>query len=141
MNVKNIALGTTLSTLDSLKGLFLEGDVALAIVDLRNQIEVKLNLAEKAMMSVAESLCTKDDDGKPVKETKQTEKGIYISYKFPTPEDELKCQVELGKINDTEVELNISPSSMSREVISKMKCTTDQTEALLLMCVPKLAKA
>jgi len=142
MKVKNAELGAILGKLNSLKGLFLAGDVSLAVVDLKEQIQSKLGQVEKAMIDIAESICTKGEDGKALKETRQDSKGTYIEYKFPTPEFEEKFKDEVSKLQDGESELSVTMTSMSREAIITMKgITPDQVEALLILCPPKLTKA
>ncbi len=142
MKVKNNELGSKLFQLNQLKGIILNGDVNVAIVELKVQLKAKMAIVEEAIKAVIEPVCLKGEDGKPSIEHQQTEQGVYVAYKFPDTKTELECKEKINEIDSMETEFNISPSSLTKEVILGIRCTPDQTEALLMMIVePTMVKA
>jgi hypothetical protein len=131
MKMKNAQIVVAIASLDTLKGLAMEGDIALAAVKMRKQLQNKFDEIEEAKKNVIESLCTKDESGKP-KQKIITEKGFqYASYEFETNEISKQCGAEIDKILAGEVEIESGKILEGR--LTTMKCSAEQMEALLLL--------
>jgi hypothetical protein len=131
MKMKNAQLGLAIASMDTLKGLVLEGDIALAAVKMRKQLQNKFDEIEEAKKNVIESLCTKDENGK-AEQNIITEKGFqYASYKFESEEISKKCGLEIDKILSGEAEIE-SGKIMEGRLLT-IKCSAEQMEALLLL--------
>lgn len=134
MIVKNGKLNSIAGKLNSLRGIDLAGDINLAIIDLKVDLSKKIKDLNIITNAAIDSLCVLDENNKPVTETEEVEGGLtYFKYKFPDIETENKCKELINQIDNRDVEIIIPASTITREMISGIKCKTEQTEALLLM--------
>ena len=138
MKVANKELVPMIAKLNSLKGLVLDGDIALAAVELKNKLSIKFKLIEEAQTNVIEALCKKGPDGKPLKEMKEVSGESFFHYNFDSTEIQSQCTEQLEAILNDNFEVNIPVSKLTREMIGKMKCSIEQTEALLLLVPEKV---
>ena len=132
LELKNRELKSYLSKLESLKGLTLDGDIAIAAVILEMSISKKSNELEKARILIVEGTCSKDESGKPKKTINSSDGQTFFSYEFDSTEKSQYCADEIEKIESLSNEFEIK-DCISVDRISKIACSTDQMKALLLL--------
>lgn len=131
MELRNHEIESTIASLETLKGLLLDGKLALAVVKAKNQLKLKHLEVEEAKKSVIEYLCTKDEEGKPIQKVIQDKGRSFISYEFPTTDDSKKCGEEIIKIDNEKTTIEIV-ELFPESKLSAINCSPDQMEALII---------
>lgn len=132
MQIKNSELQSTLTKFESLKGYPLDGDITLALIQLKKKLNSSVSVTEEAIKSTKESFALKNEDGSPNILIKTADDGKqYYFYQFESPAKELECQKQLDIINDGLT--IIDDMSIAKERLLTLKLTEEQMESLLLL--------
>jgi hypothetical protein len=131
MKIKNAKLGDAIANFECLRGLILDGDIALEAVKMKKALKDKFEEVEEAKKNVIEGLAEKGEDGKPKITVVEEGRHKFVNYSFGSSEVQAKCGEELAKIEAAESEIPNGTILSGR--ITMIKCTTEQLEALIML--------